>query len=669
MKRFIASMLAAVLLAASMPVMAQNGINKADYEAYIDKVRVCFDLPEDLPNVNIDQYDKNIGFSWRSEDGTRTYNAEIDEDGYIRSFYSYRSDLKDSKEKLTKEQSIAKAESVMKAVYGDKAADFERVNLNIDAESVYLTYRYTQNGIPVDATVNIGVRRKDGGISNFYGVMGKVLEYNYVKPESVKLLTEDEVYQNYKDSENIGLYYNVFNTYNEITGMNDQFVKPVYIVKPKNINASTGETIVSASVDDYVTDEEASMELDAGSGASNSKRVTEAERKAIKEFENLISQENADKAVKAAFPQIKSYTLESSNITTYGDRPRINLSYKNADRSNYASAVLNAQSGEILSFGNYIYNDKELEKTFDKKKTEAAAEELFKSIAKDIYDSKDYKKSVSENNDTISYDRLHDGIKVLGQGVTVSFNYDMTVRAYSRDWDKFDFPSAKNAVNEREIFEKSKAEGFGLKYVITDNAAVLAYGYTTGSGRYFSYWSNDSYYDALTGDKISAYDGTVHMENPDGNYTDLDGSPYKQVIETLAEYGYTLPYSEFKPNEYITIEDFYNFVGTDIIYIDSKRSYYGSEPLYSEEEVKNILTKYDIAKITVTQSGYGELASKDIFKTEFTDVNSDNAGYVAIASAMGYIPEKGGEFNGTKQITRGEAAEYIYKSLEAADAL
>ena len=60
---------------------------------------------------------------------------------------------------------------------------------------------------------------------------------------------------------------------------------------------------------------------------------------------------------------------------------------------------------------------------------------------------------------------------------------------------------------------------------------------------------------------------------------------------------------------------------------------------------------------------------EDIFKTDFTDVSTENTGVVAIASAMGFIPEKGGEFNGTKQITRGEAAEYIYKCLDANNAL
>ena len=666
MKRFIAAFITAALMAASMPVMAQNGINQADYETYIDRVRVCFDLPEDLPDVKINQYDKNVEISWRSEDGEHNYSASLDEHGCIKRFYSYsQKDESEDAQKLTKQQAIDKAEALLKAVYGDKAASFERVNLGIDAGSVRMYYRYTQNGIPVDAGVSISVDRVGGNIQNFSGLCDKVLGYTYVKPETIKLLTADEIYQNYKNSENIGLYYNIFYDYES----DKKTVKPVYIIRPKNINASTGEEITALSEDDYIEAEEATADADNGMGAAGSaaKRVTEFERKAIKEFENLISKETADANVKKFFPQIKGYTLQSSNINTYGDHPSISLSYSGRDKNErYANAELNAQTGEILSFGNYKYNDGQ--KRPDIKRVENVADELFKNVAPEIYNSKDYIKKSDADSASVEYQRTHDGIKVNDQGVTISCNDDLTISRYNKNWDELDFPSVKNAVAERTVFENSKDEGFGLKYIITDNAAVLSYGYMSGGG-YYRCWRGESYYDALTGEKINPYTGTPQIDNEYGEYTDLEGSPYKQVIETLAEYGYVLPYKEFKPNELITIEDFYSFINMDIIYTNNKRYYGSSTALYSEEEAKQPLKKYDIAKIFVNESGYTELAQKDIFKTEFTDVSAENTGVVAIASAMGFIPEKGGEFNGGKQITRGEAAEYLYKCLQANNAL
>ncbi|MBQ9518813.1 MAG: S-layer homology domain-containing protein, partial [Firmicutes bacterium] len=487
--------------------------------------------------------------------------------------------------------------------------------------------------------------------------------YSYAKPESVKLLTADEIYENYKKTENIGLYYNIF--YDSET--DERYVKPVYIIKPKNINASTGEEVTAQSQDDYIENEEALAEAaDTDEGAGASKRVTAYEKNAIKDFEKLITKEAADDTVKKYFPQVKNHTVENSNIITYGDYPQISLSYKGSNENeSYANASLNAQTGEILGFSNYKYGDRD--KYIDIKKVEPITDELFKNIVPEIYKSGDFKKETSADNSTVTYQRTHDGIKVNGQSVSISCNYDYTIRDYRKNWDKLDFPSAKNAVAERSVFESSKAEGFGLKYIITDNAAVLSYGYMSGGG-YFRYWRNDSYYDALTGEKIDPYTGALQINNEYGVYTDLEGSPYKEIIETLAEYGYTLPYTEFKPNELITIEDFYYFADTNIIYISDKR-YYGEHELYSEEEAKKPLTKYDIAKIFVNESGYTELAKKDIFKTEFTDVSAENTGVVAIASAMGFIPEKGGEFNGAKQITRGEAAEYIYKCLQANNAL
>ena len=401
-------------------------------------------------------------------------------------------------------------------------------------------------------------------------------------------------------------------------------------------------------------------------GSYRAKQVTEYEKKAIKEFEKLITKEDADSIIKKYFPQIKNYALENSNINTYGDQPRIGLRYATSDDKNScANAELNAQTGEVLSFGNYKYSDKD--KYIDSKKVESVADELFKNIVPEIYSSGDYKKITAGNDQSVTYCRTHDGIQVNDQYVSIGCNYDLTIRSYRKYWDKLDFPSAKNAVAEKTVFEKSKAEGFGLKYIITENAAVLSYGYMSGGG-YYRNWYGNGFYDALTGEKINSYTGTPQIENEYGVYTDLEGSPYKEIIETLAEYGYTLPYSEFKPNELISIEDFYSFIDMDIIYSDRKY-YYGQAAPYSEEDAKKPLTKYDIASIFVSEGGYAELAKKDIFKTEFTDVSADKTGVVAIASAMGYIPEKGGEFNGTKQITRGEAAEYIYKCLEANNAL
>ena len=669
-KRFIVSVLTAAIMTAAMPTMAQNGIDTSTYETYIDRVRVCFDLPEDLPNVNINQYDENVEISWLSDDNNRNYSASIDDHGCIRSFYSYSSlDEEENSKKITKQQAIEKAESVLKAVYGDKAASFERTSLNINSYSVNMYYRYTQNGLPVDAGVSIGIRRADGGVNNFSGVCDKILNYSYAKPESVKLLTDDEIYANYKESENIGIFYNIFYDEN-----GDKYTKPVYIITPKNINASTGEEVTPQSMDDYeVATEEAAMDSDNGAGASTSaKRVTEFEKKAVKEFENLITKETADQNIKKYFPQIKGYSLENSSITTYNNEPKISLSYKDKESKNYANAELDAQTGDILHFGNYKYNNiKDKDVKFDAKKIGSLSDELVGNIAADIYNGKDFKKNTDGEHGYVVYERIHDGIKVNGQNVTVSFNDDLTFSDYRKTWDKLDFPSAKNAVAEKSIFEKSKAEGFGLKYVITENAAVLSYGYYGGNSRYYRVWRNESYYDALTGEKINPYDGTPQIENEGGNYTDLEGSPYKQTIETLAEYGYKLPYSEFKPNEYITVEDFYSFINTNIIYTDyiANKLYYGGSAIYSEAESKNVLTKYDIAKIFVNESNYTELAKKDIFKCAFTDVSEENAGFVTIASAMGFVPEKGGEFNGTKKITRGEAAEYIYKCLEANNAL
>lgn len=78
------------------------------------------------------------------------------------------------------------------------------------------------------------------------------------------------------------------------------------------------------------------------------------------------------------------------------------------------------------------------------------------------------------------------------------------------------------------------------------------------------------------------------------------------------------------------------------------------------------ITREEFAKLLVNLTGYAELAEKTaIFKTEGLKVSDPaDAGYVAICSALDFLPVKPGEaFDGSGRVTLAEAAAALYKAL------
>lgn len=78
------------------------------------------------------------------------------------------------------------------------------------------------------------------------------------------------------------------------------------------------------------------------------------------------------------------------------------------------------------------------------------------------------------------------------------------------------------------------------------------------------------------------------------------------------------------------------------------------------------ITREEFAKLLVNLTGYAELAGKPaVFKTEGIKVTDPaDTGYVAICSALGFLPVKPGEtFDGSGRVTLAEAAAALYKAL------
>ena len=352
MKKFISKRVVSAVLAAGIALSGTAAVNAdTDYEGVISRVRECFDLPEDLSDVNISQYGESVNISWSDENGRTEYNASADEHGCITGFYSY-SDEQNGERKLGRDEAKAVADKMLKSLYGSHTADIVYEGRNISRSSISLNYSVAKYGVPVDVSISVTVNRITGMISGFNGPCSEVFDYDYTDPRTVKLLDGDEIYENYKNTENIALIYNIFYNYTDRT----KNVKPVYRLKPKDIDAVSGATI-NAETAMYSKDAgDADMEMAAEETTAASGRVTPAERQAIEDFKNLISKEDADAAIKKHFPELKKAEVSNTNVyRDYWDKKAVrDLSYEIKDESGeeigYAYASVNAETGEILGY-------------------------------------------------------------------------------------------------------------------------------------------------------------------------------------------------------------------------------------------------------------------------------------------------------------------------------
>lgn len=688
MKRMIAVLLSAVMLLSPLCVQADD---TQMYEDIIDKARICFDLPEDIEDIEMSgsknsYYTDAYTVKWNKGDSER-YEVSADEHGCITSFYANALDEDEDGEyisvenKITKEQAVKKTDAVIKELYGENVKYLSLSRTSVDSSSISVYYVPMFNGLELeDESVSFTVERRHGGITSFDGLCTDIFGYNYTAPSEVKLLDDAKRLEVYKKNNDLKLVYRVF-TDNDTKEEN---VRPVYLFTAADIDAVTGERIRDKVQYKY-SDEYAaadSISVDQEEAAVAEKRVTENEYKAIDKYNTYIKENEADALVKKYFPKL-TMKLESSRTYISDDIPYTKLSYSYSTDKPYryksADALINAITGEII---NYYYYDSE-EQDFidlktqeliflDKDKAEKTAREWFKKLAPKEYESGEFVVSVENCNNQVVFSRVKNGAKVEKEGVTVTLNTKYELSSYNKTWEEHDFPSDTNFKKDMDIY-KAASEDCELKYMLETDDNGREYPLLV-----FGDSSSSRCYDALTGERLNPYSGEIYVESPEynGEYTDIDNSPYKIAIQTLADYGYVLPYSKFEPEKEITIDEFYKLIGTTPTYTDTDKKhisyYYGTTPLFSEAEAKQPMTKYDMTAVLLDlcSSGYyTKIAKTDIFKTSFDDVSEKYTGTVQIASAIGIIPEKQGKFNGEEKITRGRAAQYLYECLLALKAL
>ena len=669
---------------------------------------------------------KSFNFTWTTPNGASEYRQiRVSIIGGIITSYSdsknsssYSSTPKLAK--LTNEQLLEKAKGYIKQLNPDIVNDvkLELGSLSLFSNTATVSFKRYENGILVSGNNgSVTLDKNTGTLKSFSVNWWENAEFADLK--SAK--SEAEIQEAYKKLCNLTPYYKISTEWkqDEKTGKytSNQVVRIVYDPDfTSEIDAFTGkestiwEDMKKAEGTRYygsgwsnaVTEEECADEA----GADDSVEFTKEELEKIEQDNNLIKTDKAFELLKkdkyAALTD--DYTLKSYNV--YSDKNEktgeetfyLNLSYTVKDdiKKDYKgykniNVEINAETGEVLYLNKYG-NTADLPK-LNVSNANAIADAVTKTYAKDIV--KEYKadsgntapveswkyddKTVYEDTRTFTYSRYVNGIQVWGERISITVDSNGVVTNYSTKHTKdVTFPSA-NILSESEAFDKLFPQrDFDYYYD----------GWITKDGKvktYLIYKMNGFYLNAKTG-KLCNWNGsdkTTYVSARDVKYSDIKGIPQEEAIKALQKYGITLTNdSKFKPDEIITEEDFANLLSSALggyeVAIDEEVEEVeeadadasldkGTEKKDDNEGDKKHIetTMREAAKMFGQLYLPSDVAKMKIFKSPFSDVKNsdDDAGYLAVANAKGFITGTDGKLNGDKNITRAEAVQIIYDYL------
>ena len=464
------------------------------------------------------------------------------------------------------------------------------------------------------------------------------------------------------------------------------------------------------------TDAAADVEEDAEAGES---LFTESEMKKIEIDKSLITPEKAFEQLKkdkfAALTddyEIQSYYLYSDTGLSYDDpmplaeddadsakkeekEPEYYLSITFCVKSSLkekfkgyknVNVNINAKTGKVESLSKYSKSG-ELPK-LDVTKAKAISDSVALTYGKDIISAyksnKDNTAPVStwgdknqyyETSREFNYNRYVHGIPVFGDNIYVTVDSEGTVTSYRYNHtEDVSFPSS-DILTPEEAFDKLYAqEKFDLYYD----------GWITKDGKVKTYliYKMDSFHLNAKSGKLCYWDGTDMTERIDTRkikYTDIKGIPQEKAILELQRHGAMLSEDKkFRPTENIEREEFISLLNSALngYYSYTSAVNPGYEEVLVMEDVEEesgteketsanskYITRTEAAVIFTNNCGFGNYTElKGIFKTPFSDVksNDENIGAIAIAYAKGFLKGEDGKFNGSRNITRAEAAQIIY---------
>ncbi|MDD3298657.1 MAG: S-layer homology domain-containing protein [Firmicutes bacterium] len=698
-----------VLLLAIMSWMPVKGLAQDDkaLEQAIRVVKAKIQVPESLSEFNYNAISEGEGttwyLDWSSKDRLEgSLSVRVDDKGTILSYNYYKPYDYDSTRKfpkISRHEAQGTAEAFIEKM---KPGLLSGLELAEQGEVLQIgrihsfSYVRLENGISYHAnTVNVDVNSETGEVESYYYNWSEDVSF----PEPEGIISLEDAQQAYKEELGLKLIYE----YNYEDG--ESRVYAVYVpVYGSNygVDALSGERI---RINPYygVYPLRGADEAVKEKSMADAPSLTPEEQRAVEEMSSMVSKDKAESIARGIkeLEISRAYKVTGAYLQKdWGVKDsytwEFNFQKEDADKDAPSNiwVRLNARSGELKGYTRYIPTDRQREGKYTEEKAKAEVEKFLKAVCGDKfgdmefdtkYEGHYYPLGRDKNPASFSfrYIRKINGVQFPDNSAYVSFDgVNGKVTSFSMDWFDIEFPSVESTLEVDEVYE-TMFDCIGVELVYS---GIYEEGSVEPDARrkhpeiklvYNVKQDKPVIFDAFTGE-ILDYSGKPYVERKAASYTDIDGHFAKNQIASLAEYGISLPGTEFRPNEGILQKDFLWFLAKAMGYYGSFDDDDALDDMYSrlirekvltsdEKNPEASVTREEAVKFIVRSLKYQDVADiKGIFVTGFKDQGSmgpDLVGYVAIAKGLGIVSGSGGNFNPKKSVTRAEAAVMLYNYL------
>ncbi|MCH5185548.1 MAG: S-layer homology domain-containing protein [Oscillospiraceae bacterium] len=684
MKKIITAILAANLILCTFASVsyADTAVSDSSETVSVDEtakiladVKSKFVIPDTLTEFKSSKHlDDDItvySFSWNNKEYNNSIDIAVNDKGDIVRYYSYFNEedsygeynsrfvlsaMSDDEVKNKAKEWLVKA-----GVSYINEIDFDNAQISSSIYDQYISINAGRivNGIKFpENNIWLRIKKTTGEIDDFY------CNWEYKElPSANGIISSDEAKSKYRQANALELVYALDDYDSKKAGLK-------YLIGDKVINAATGEVEIDDARRYYGFKTE-----DAAASGANMKEMgaelnlSPEEISEIEKLTKLISTDEADKIIfSVENTEFDEYGVNAYNYFKNDDEYITEVALESFDGKKYATATINAVSGEVLSF--YTYQDYRYDP--DNKLPEAEIKSIADKIVDKLNSNKSEYKYVQCTDNTAEYVRLVNGIPYYNDAVTVRISPETKkVFGYHKSYSRnIEFENKNGLLSEDEAYEKFYQNvGFEPQYknIYTekrnDYETKLVY---MSAG-------DCSYIDARSGEAEYPYEKKIVYP------TDISGHYAEEAIKALIGNEVIINESDkFEPDATLTQKEALAMFGplggiysvkdtdSDDFYKSIiRRGIISSAEKNPEEKVtREKAVKYILHAIGYTNIKY---IDESVFASGFNDeasISPEYNRYVAAAKGLKIVRgDENGNFNPQEQVTKGQFAVMLYNAL------
>ncbi|MBR5156902.1 MAG: S-layer homology domain-containing protein [Clostridia bacterium] len=403
-------------------------------------------------------------------------------------------------------------------------------------------------------------------------------------------------------------------------------------------------------------------------------RLSDEELAMLEEISKMLSKEKAESIARrvSEFDITDKYTVSGYNIHKdshgkYTGRISFELKTDKNDKYGYRNVLIDAKTGEIISFSGYESKDKnDSDSQISDEQAYSLAEKFLKKYYAEKLNKMQKKNVFKSYGAGADYQRTENGIRVYNNGASVYADSSEKIRSFSLNWTDAQFPDAADAAGNEKMYEKLFGDnnlrcGYLIAYDNDGNTKTAKAVYKL---------EENPVLDAKTLQKLN-WQLKPQAEEKKPSYTDISGHYAEDAALKLLAMDIYYPENELRPNDAVTQKDYLKLVSNVVFRYeqddeDAFYNYLVHRGVLTKEEInaEGTVTRIDAVRYLLNALGYGEFAKiPGIFNCPFDDVTEENKGYGAIAAGLKLVNSETDTFYSSADLKRGDSLIIIYNYL------